>query len=58
MPWAWVAVGLVLWMVAVLLVIALCTYVRKLDARLGRDRQGARGAMEHGPRPGGGVEVE
>ena len=55
MPWAWVAVGLVFWIVATSAVIVLCTYARQIDARLGRDR---RGAIESELRPGAGVEVE
>ena len=58
MPWAWVAVGLVVWIVAAFAVIALCTYVRQIDARLGRDRKDARVAKELEPRTSAGVEVE
>jgi hypothetical protein len=58
MPWVWVAVGLVLWTVAAFVVIALCRSVRQIDARLGRDRKGARVATEPEPRASAGVEVE
>ena len=58
MPWVWVAVALVLWTVAAFAVIALCMSVRQIDARLGRDRKGARMTKQPEPRPGAGVEVE
>jgi hypothetical protein len=57
MPWAWVVVGLVVWMIAALLVIALCTSVRRIDARLarGRTRQLRRGGRAQA---GAGADVE
>jgi hypothetical protein len=58
MPWVWVAVGVVLWTVAVFAVIALCMSVRDIDARLGRDRRGVRGAKKAQPRPGAKARVE
>jgi hypothetical protein len=58
MPWVWVAVGLVLWIIAAFAVIALCTSVGQIDRRLGRDREGPRAAPEPEPRASAGVEVE
>jgi hypothetical protein len=49
MPWVWVAVGLVLWTVAAFVVIALCTSVRQIDARLGRGRKRVRVTPEREP---------
>jgi hypothetical protein len=58
MPWVWVAVGLLLWTVAVCAVIALCLSVRQIDARLGRDRKGAHVTRESKPRAGAAAKVE
>jgi hypothetical protein len=46
MPWVWVAVGLVFWTLTALVVIALCITVRRIDARLGHDREADRAAMD------------
>jgi hypothetical protein len=58
MPWVWIAVVLILWTVAALVVIALCVSVRQIDARLGRDRKGVRYAKKTKPRPGARTKVE
>ena len=58
MPWVWVAVVLVLWIVATFAVIALCRSVRQTDARLGRDRKGVRYAKKAEPQPGLKAKVE
>jgi hypothetical protein len=58
MPWVWVAVVLVLWAVVAFAVIALCMSVRAIDARLGRDRKGARTPKKAQPRPGTRTKVE
>ena len=58
MPWFWVAVVLVLWSIGTVAVIALCVSVRRIDARLGRDRKGVRYAKKAEPRPGSRAKVE
>ena len=58
MPWVWVAVGLIVWTIAACAVIALCMYVRQIDARLGRDRSGLQYARKADPRTGTEAKVE
>jgi hypothetical protein len=58
MPWVWVTLGLVLWIVAAFAVIALCVSVRKIDLRLGHHPAGADVTKQPASRAGGGVEAE
>ena len=58
MPWVWVAVGIVLWTIAALAVIALCMSVRQIDMRLGRDRKGVSGPKKAEPQRGARAKVE